>query len=202
MSIMKAKLSTLAIVFTLTLLPLAANASTILATGSTWEYTFADPTADPLWSTTGGAGWLTGPAPFGNVCCNGDGFDFATLWPADGTDGDDLWVRKAVDFTGFSLSSIGWDLGVDNGYKLYLNGALVAGANAEGYTFKWEYSGTFAGALPGMNILAVALEDHGGATAFDMQITGDAVAVPDPVSTLPLLLAGLGILGIGRKRSR
>ena len=200
MTIMKAKLSTIAVLFTLTLLPLAANASTILSTGSTWEYTFADPTGDALWATTGGAGWLSGPAPFGNHCCNADGFDFATLWPADGDDGDDLWVRKSVDFTGFNLSSIAWDLGVDNGFKLYLNGVLVTSANAEGYTFMWEYSGVFPGALPGMNVVAVALEDHGGLTAFDMQITG--TAVPDLTSTMSLMLTGLGVLGIGYKRSR
>lgn len=199
---MKVKLSTIAVLCTLTLLPVAADASTILATGSTWEYTFANPTGDSSWNTTtASAGWLTGPAPFGNTCCNGDGFDFATFWAADGTDGDDLWVKKAVDFTGFDLSSIVWNLGVDNGFKLYLNGALISGANAEGYTFKWEYSGTFPAALPGMNIVAVALEDHGGLTAFDMEVTGTA-AVPDVASTLPLLLTGLGALGIAYKRSR
>ena len=201
---MRAKLSTIAIVFTLTLLPSAADALTILAPASGgWEYTFTDPTADPLWNTTTGTGvgWATGTAPFGNHCCNFDGFDFATLWPADASDGDDLWVRRSVDFTGYSLSSIGWDLGVDNGYKLYLNGGLIASANAEGYTFKWEYTGTFPSALPGMNVLAVALEDHGGLTAFDMQITGTAT-VPDLGSTLPLLLTGLGVIGLGYNRSR
>ena len=197
---MKAKLSTIAVLFTLTLLPVAADAGTILATGSTWEYTFSDPTADATWNTTGGAGWLTGTAPFGNNCCAGDGFDFATLWPADGSDGDDLWVRKTVDFTGFDLSSISWNLGVDNGFKLYLNGALISSANEEGYTFKWEYSGAFPAVLSGTNIVAVALEDHGGLTAFDMQVTGNAV--PDVASTLTLLLTGLGVLGVGYNRSR
>ena len=51
--------------------------------------------------------------------------------------------------------------------------------NAEEYTFRWEYSGDFGAALvPGVNVIAVALEDHGGATAFDMEITG-----PPPPTT-------------------
>lgn len=203
MTIMKAKLSTIAILFTLTSLPSAADAGTILAAASGgWEYTFVDPTADPTWNTTTGSGWLVGAAPFGNTADPDFGFTSGgTFWAADGSDGDDLWVKKAVDFTGFDLSSIVWNLGVDNGFKLYLNGALISSANAEGFTFKWEYSGTFPAALPGMNILAVALEDHGGATGFDMEIIGDA-AVPDLGSTLPLLLTGLGVLGIARSRFR
>jgi hypothetical protein len=200
---MKTKLSTIAVVLTLTLLPSAANASTILATGSSWEYTFTDPTGDATWNTTtGSVGWLTGLAPFGNHCCNGDGFDFVTPWPADGDLDDDLWVKTAVDFTGFDLSTITWNLGVDNGFKLYLNGSLIDSDNAEGYTSQWEYTGAFgAAAVPGINIVAVALEDHGGLTAFDMEINGTA-AVPDVASTLTLLVTGIGLLGIGYKRSR
>jgi hypothetical protein len=203
----KSKLSVVTAGLTLLFLSSTAQAATILAPQSgAWEYTFVDPTAG-AWNTTTGGGWATGAAPFGNcaVVCHGSDplgqFNYNTLWNADGADGDDLWVRRAVDFTGYDLSTIAWDLGVDNGFKLYLNGVLVGGTNAEGYTFRWEYSGAFgAAALPGINILAVALEDHGGLTAFDMQITG--TAVPEPGSTFALLLTGLGALGAGYRRSR
>ena len=47
--------------------------------------------------------------------------------------------------------------------------APVASDNAEGFTFRWEYSGTFPSLNAGTNVIAVALEDHGGATAFDME---------------------------------
>jgi hypothetical protein len=109
-------------------------------------------------------------------------FDSVTVWPADGLDGDDLWVRTSIDLTGITLSTVVWGLGVDNGFKLYAKGVLVGEGNAEGFTFCWEYSGGFGGALvPGINVIDVALEDHGGATAFDMEITGDT-APPMPTT--------------------
>lgn len=187
------------------LLPLHAQAAVILSPHSAgWEYTFADPTGDPTWNTSTGLGgpfgWASGAAPFGNTV--GGDFGANTIWPADGADGDDLWVRHAVDLTGFNLASITWDLGVDNGYKLYMNGTLVSSANAEGFTSRWEYSGAFGGLLvPGVNVLAVALEDHGGLTAFDMQVSGDraVTSAPEPASAL-LLLTALAGARLARRR--
>ena len=180
-----------------------ASAGIVRAAGSTWEYTFTDPTSNAIWNNVVG-GWTTGPAPFGN---NSGGygsdplgyFDYATLWPASTEDGDDLWVRTAVDFSGFDLSTAAWDLGVDNGFKLYLNGSLVYSHSSAEYTYRWEYSGTFS-PTPGGNIVAVALEDNGGLTAFDMQITAEVV--PEP--TTPIIWSLLGALGItvGWRRRR
>lgn len=114
-------------------------------------------------------------------------------------------VRRTVDFTGFDIATATWDLGVDNAFILYANGTVVGSGDADGFTFRWEYGSDFGSALvDGENIIAVALDDYGGATAFDMRITAEeaAPAVPLPAS-LPLLAAGLGLAGlIGRGRRR
>jgi hypothetical protein len=90
---------------------------------------------------------------------------------------------------------------VDNGYKLYVNGALISQANAEGFTSRWEYTGSFPALNPGLNFIALALEDHGGQTAFDMQITAGTAVIPLPAAGW-LLLGGLALLGCqGRRRS-
>jgi hypothetical protein len=185
-----------------------AQAATILPPKDNWEYTFTDPTGTSTWNTTTDVGgiWSLGQAPFGNQTSGDPNFIENTFWPADIQDGDDLWIRRAVDLTGWGLNSIRWDLGVDNGFKLYANGFLVASDNAEGYTSRWEYpNGTFglnnSFLVPGINVIAVALEDHGGATAWDMQITGDrmATAVPEPAT---LTLFGIGLAGLAKRRLR
>jgi hypothetical protein len=159
------------------------SSNLIFSPGSNYEYSFPPVSED--WNVNIG-GWVTGNAPFGNVSDGAYGaydFNYATFWPADGADGDDLFVRRKINFTGYDLSSINYQLGVDNGYKLYVNGHLIASVNEEGYTYRWEYSGQIPAAYlnQGDNIIAVALEDHGGLTAFDMQITGNPITTTNSI---------------------
>ncbi len=187
------------------LLASAAQAATVMAPSSSWRYTFTDPTANPLWATQFPTlpGWQVGNAPFGNRTSG----DFAytpngTFWPTSNNMNDDLWIGRRVDFSGFDTASARWFLGVDNGYKLYVNGVLISQANAEGYTSRWEYNGTFPALNPGENLIALALGDHGVATAFDMQITANTTAIPLPAPAA-LMLGGLCLFGlIGRRHGR
>jgi len=173
--------------------------NTVLERYSNYEYKFAPA---PLgWNTSTG-GWSTGDAPFGNVATGSQAasqynslFNYNTYWPADGADGMDLFVRRTIDLSDYDLNSINWFLGVDNGYALYINGNLISSGNAEGYTYEWEYSGTIPSQylVQGNNLVAVALEDHGVLTAFDMKITGTPNATSSSnsvVITEPTLLTG------------
>ena len=151
------------------------------------EYTFSNPTVNPAWNTTMGLGgaWLFGRAPFGNyndgVFNDGSG----TYWPENRVmQNDDLWIRRSVDFTGYDLASARWFLGVDNGYKLYVNGVLISQDWSHGYSSRWEYSGAFGAALvQGVNIIALALDDEGSLNAFDMEITADRPTGTPPAFT-------------------
>jgi hypothetical protein len=193
-----------------------AVAQVLVPPGGLWEYTVEAPGSG--WQTGDSAGvtWLQGRAPFGNCGpLGGDApdcafwniqpeFFAATRWPEDGEDGIDLWVRTAVAIDESDVGQpVFWQLGVDNGYALYINGALVSQDNSEGFTHRWEYTGTTVLSQVGENFIAVELHDHGGLTWFDMTMDFGTVppAIPEP-QTYALMLAGLALLGafVCRKR--
>lgn len=191
-----------------------ALAVTVVPAGAIWQYSFAEPGAGWQTGADAGVAWQSGPAPFGN--CGQPGVDCLgfdplfvgqTPWPEDtsGLLADDLWVRRTIDLSDFDplTQTLQWNLGVDNGYALYVNGVLLSQDNAEGFTFRWEYTGAVPASMlvAGDNWIAVALEDHGELTAFDMEITTGATPppVPEPASIL-LWLGGLGLVPVLNRR--
>ena len=177
--------------------PASADVAYISA-GDTWKYVNATTATAASVSTVGfempgydDSSWFTGPAPFGNVSGGDFGNASGTVWDAF----HDPLLRKTIVLG--SPVAMNVDLGVDNGYDFFVNGVHVSGANAEGYTFRWEYSFSIPSSyfVAGPNVIAVALEDHGGLTAFDMQMTGPGQSsVPEP--GVVALLIGVGFTGV------
>lgn len=174
---------------------------------ATWRYINASAATDvgapaANWYAVGfdDSNWFTGAAPFtsnpgnpastfggdlGNV--NAPYGGPAPAIPGSGT----LWsvpydpyLRITFDLAAQTDLTV-W-LAVDNGVNaMYLNGVQATGSvNAEGQGFRWEHvfdissDYTFAGT----NTFALQLEDHGGATAFALVISGDDTA-QNPVFT-------------------
>lgn len=176
-----------------------AHATIIVSTGDSYKYIDAT-TATTFGGSTSGwetlayndSGWFTGNAVFGNSGAI-ESNPVQTQWDAN----FDPKLRKIVNLSS-TFSQVTVRIAVDNGFDLYVNGTLAGSANAEGYTNYWEYEFDISPSLltAGNNIIAVQLEDHGGATAFDMEIEG---IVPEPASMSALAIGALALL---RRRKR
>lgn len=180
-----------------------------VAQGSTFQYKTLD---TDLWSGGGWApgvglstfdtfaaanpvgGWATGTAAFGNSGA------FTTAWAAN----TDLALSKTFEVSGMATGDLTLNVASDNGFLIFLNDQLLAQANAEGFTSYWEYTFTLSPGSAyinsGTNVLKILAEDHGGATFFDMKLSGSVVPSPGT-----LALAGLALLGLaaaGRRGAR
>lgn len=145
------------------------------------------------------ANWLTTPATPGGAWSAGK-----VAIPANWAVNAETAIIYELDGGLTGLSNVVASFGVDNGIFVWLNGTFLGGHLRPGGVTPGEFTLNIGSVGAGMNFLQILREDHGGSTGYDVAVTGDAA--PASVVPLPaagwLLLAGLGGLGLMRRKSR
>ncbi len=102
-------------------------------------------------------------------------------------------IIYAFDAGPTGLENVVASFGVDNGIFVYLNGAFLGGHTRPGGAVLGEVKLNIGYLASGMNYLQVLRADHGGATNYLVEVTGNAAPIPEPAT---MLLFGTGLAGL------
>lgn len=141
--------------------------------------------------------WLVNPA-----APSGSGWSATKVAiPGTWTVESETAIIYEIDGGATGLTGVNASIGVDNGILVWLNGTFIGGEQRAGGAPTGEYSFDLGDLGAGKNYLQLLREDHGGATGFNITVTGETTTpVPLPAAGV-LLVAGLGGLASLRRRT-
>ena len=157
------------------------------------DATVSFPTEPNLSAAAGVLGnWLTNPAS------PGGSWTAAQAIPSTWAVNTETAIIYEIG-AGEGLTNLSLSLGVDNGIFVWLDGDYVFGARRAGGASLGEYVRNLSDLTAGTHYLQILREDHGAATGYAIELTGDAIQVPEP-GTLALL--GFTLVGLAAARRR
>lgn len=122
-----------------------------------------------------------------------------TTVPSSWTVGTEIALVYEFEVTQ-SLTDVIASVGVDNGVFVWIDGVFVGGQMQPGTAIPGEYMFDLGSLGVGTHYLAFLLEDHGGATGFDLEVTAEVgQEVPLPFGAL---LFGTGLVAFRLKRAK
>ena len=163
----------------------------------------SDPTLEPVpfepdlsSASTSLGNWLTDPTNL-----NSNWSSSPQSIPATWTVNTETAIIYEIDAGTNGLDNVEAQFGVDNGIFVWLDGTFLNGWLAPGSAYDNEYQASIGSLMPGSHYLQILREDHGVATGYRINVTGDAGApVPEPAT---MLLFGTGLAGlVGTKLKR
>lgn len=141
--------------------------------------------------------WLTNPAAPGGTW-SATPVAIPASWPINSETG----IIYALDGGAGGLSNVSASFGVDNGLFVWLNGSFLGGYLRPGGVTLGEFTLSLGNLGAGMNYLQILREDHGGASGYAVEVTGDMNPAPIPLPASGLLLAGGAVALAGLRRRK